>query len=799
MIFTVVSILGLTILAFLVLISSTVTKQNKFFFVMLSASLSVFIGVLFISNEPKDPLFDIISNRALYFFIPFITTSIYLVISSIIDPKFKPKAALALLPILISPLAFSNFVIDTITYLDKTPGYMLERGFLYVPFLIVSLSPIVYSIVSMIRIRSDLTGSRKLKITIVLFGLIIVSFGMTTTNVFLPIVLGNSSTGSIAPVWIFIWVVSLYYAIARYRLFGIRYISGKVLFFFTNAVSLYAFFNLGYWLHVSVWGGEYTIESITFGLFISLVIFTIFNGFLNSSERVIDDIFGLRDASTQKFLDHYLKIISTSLQIDTITDQTFQALHELLDVEKVGIVIFHDKTHEITYTKYSENVTSRFGTHYGISEILDYWGDMSSKEIILRDELLEYADNREDLTQERRLRIGRFVAIMHDEDIEAILPLNRAIKLNGVLLLKQRERSDAYSLSELNLLEQIISNVSIAFGRAVLYKEVTEFNETLRSKIDEATKDLQSKNSQLQEVRRRERDMMDIMGHELRTPLSIIKIKQSLLRSKAEKHPEQFTRDEFLQVDEAIRDALEREIRLLETMLSSTKIDAGRMELNLDEVELKRLIDNSILGHTSMAEDHKLELSVEPFDETLSIFADPVRIAEVLDNFVNNAIKYTPKGSVKISVETDEKFVTVHVKDTGIGISPDAVKHLGEKWYRENQYIEHVHENGDRGSNGNNIVRPGGSGLGLYVAFGLIKQMGGSVNVESELGKGSTFSFTVPRFVGQEAKMAGDKGKDLFKRMKLEAEVVEGDLFDTGTSDTEKTYSDNGNLNKSSS
>ena len=97
--------------------------------------------------------------------------------------------------------------------------------------------------------------------------------------------------------------------------------------------------------------------------------------------------------------------------------------------------------------------------------------------------------------------------------------------------------------------------------------------------------------------------------------------------------------------------------------------------------------------------------------------------------------------------------------DTGIGISQRDLDRLGEKFYRVNNYTD------DKGTD---IVRPGGTGLGLYVTFNLVKNMGGSVKVTSELGKGSEFIFSLPRYTGQKSRVIGNNSDNMFEKLGLQ-------------------------------
>ncbi len=121
--------------------------------------------------------------------------------------------------------------------------------------------------------------------------------------------------------------------------------------------------------------------------------------------------------------------------------------------------------------------------------------------------------------------------------------------------------------------------------------------------------------------------------------------------------------------------------------------------------------------------------------------ADKDRIQEVMSNLIDNAIKYTPQGSISAQLTADEEFATVSITDSGIGISDEDQKHLFEKFYRVNSSMTR---------------EIGGTGLGLYISRNLVEHYGGKLSVTSTIGKGSTFSFTLP--LSKDKKLAQNPG-----------------------------------------
>jgi signal transduction histidine kinase len=232
--------------------------------------------------------------------------------------------------------------------------------------------------------------------------------------------------------------------------------------------------------------------------------------------------------------------------------------------------------------------------------------------------------------------------------------------------------------------------------------------------------------------------MIDVMGHELRTPISIVRNALLVMHSKFKKdgQVEKETLGKYL---EMAVESVRRELTLIETLLSATKVEGNRIQLQFTKVDLIDVVEDSIEALKRDAIMKNLPLNFEKPKQEIFIYADRVRTQEIMDNFLSNAIKYTPKGKIDILIGTDDKFATLRVQDTGIGIAKSDVEKLGKKFFRAQP-----HYSAEQGA------RPSGTGLGLYVTFELIDVMNGKRIVESELGKGSTFGFALPLFNGQE-------------------------------------------------
>lgn len=221
-------------------------------------------------------------------------------------------------------------------------------------------------------------------------------------------------------------------------------------------------------------------------------------------------------------------------------------------------------------------------------------------------------------------------------------------------------------------------------------------------------------------------DFVSMAAHELRTPLTSIRGYLSVFQEE----------DIALNTEQKmflnrISIASNQLVSLVENLLNITKIEKGAMSLNKKPLNLLELVTSIVDSLSEPANQKQINIGIEkPVEQFNSVSADAFRLSEVVTNLVSNAINYTERGgSVVISFEQNDTEVIVHIKDTGQGIPKEALPHLFTKFYRVSGKLE-------QGSKG--------TGLGLYISKAIIEMHYGKIWVESELGKGSTFSFALP-------------------------------------------------------
>lgn len=278
---------------------------------------------------------------------------------------------------------------------------------------------------------------------------------------------------------------------------------------------------------------------------------------------------------------------------------------------------------------------------------------------------------------------------------------------------------------EIPMLRLLSSHLAIAMTNAKLY-----------SLLDKKAQALEASISEIKELRRQEKDMLAVLSHEIKTPLTSILGSLELLNEKAQKiFPAGDKEGDYCRklINMALT-STNKERELTEKLLSVTRVEEAAQMLNLEKVNLSELVTHSYEMHGPVAKAKNLKLILRSPARQVFVSADPLRLHEIMENLLSNAIKYTPTGSITIQLVKYDHFATIRVTDTGIGVHKDDLPDLGKKFFRS----RHNYSRHKMGS------LPGGTGLGLYIVSNYLESMGSKLKVTSKLNKGTTFEFSLP-------------------------------------------------------
>jgi signal transduction histidine kinase len=386
------------------------------------------------------------------------------------------------------------------------------------------------------------------------------------------------------------------------------------------------------------------------------------------------------------------------------------------------------------------------------------------------------------------LRAGDLIAVlkitMKTGDIERAVHLNRALLLSTGLVTALlimggsyiivryvivkpvkhlKEVSDAISAGELNVRSEIqtgdeFEDLSHAFNRMLrnlvsMQDRLRKVNTDLDRKVDE----LAQANMALYESNRLKSDFLATISHELRTPLNSVLGFSEVLQSSdglSEKQ-QRWVRN--------ILTSGKRLLELINDVLDLAKIEAGKMQVRLTEFSIYDMCEGLLAMFRPMAEKKNLDLRHQLAPGIPVLRQDMGKLQQLLSNLMSNAIKFTPEGGrVLLRVEVEQVHIVLTVADTGVGIAPEEQDLVFEKFRQSGNPLTREHT---------------GTGLGLSIVQELSKLLGGEVMLQSELGRGSTFTVRLPLQLSEEPRLEFDlahEGIDLSKAQRVDARLFAG-------------------------
>lgn len=294
-----------------------------------------------------------------------------------------------------------------------------------------------------------------------------------------------------------------------------------------------------------------------------------------------------------------------------------------------------------------------------------------------------------------------------------IAPLFVRNELLGVLTIAMREEEEALSEYRRDLLNRVVASLRIGMDNALLYRQVEDSNKRLK------------------ELDKLKNEFVSVASHELRTPMTAIK---SYLWMALNDKGGALNEKQRYYVERGYN-SVDRLIRLVNDMLNISRIESGRISIDMQPVDLIALTQEVVSEVLPRAQEGGITLTIQKPPLLPKVLADPDKIKEVLFNLIGNSLKFTPKGgTITVGYSAKDGFVETKIIDTGIGIAQEDIGKLFQKFgLLPGSYIT------------NQTAM--GTGLGLYICRSIIDLHHGEIKAESQgRGKGSTFTFTLREF-----------------------------------------------------
>lgn len=406
--------------------------------------------------------------------------------------------------------------------------------------------------------------------------------------------------------------------------------------------------------------------------------------------------------------------LSTTLQEEEIFQRLKKHLLFVLEFEKCLLFAFNQSREidcKICGGYKSEQINKFRDSIFGNKELLDLLSERQSLSTLTKD-----APGLRDFIV-KNLGVESFV----------ICSLITNEGLVGILFLGNESKSLRITEGEEELIEILANQIAQAIENARLFEQTWRAQQDLEIKVQQRTFELTKAIEEIKLVSKRKTDFILAVSHELRTPLTSIKGYASLILAGALGNIPQEIKSRL----EKINEHSDKLTQLIEDLLDISRIEAGRVKMNLQPLELKPLLDRIAEMFALQLKERGINFEVNMPEKAPQVLADNMQFERVLINLLSNAMKFTPRnGYIRININELNEHLEISVSDTGIGIPKENTPFIFQEFFRARNALDQ------------NIK---GSGLGLSLVKQIIEAHQGKIWFNTQENKGTVFSFTIPK------------------------------------------------------
>lgn len=620
---------------------------------------------------------------------------------------------------------FTDLFIDKVRWVFDQFYYISPPAPLYTPFFILFIGLVIYTHIKLWLAYRTAPGIQKNQIKY-LFIATAAGFGGGSFS-FLPVY--NIDLYPYLNLAVFPFPLIVAYAILKYRLMDVRIFARKFFIYFGITVFTYGAFYLIAWSYTNFLGGFFTPTGYLASLIIAPIFVAAFLG-VNKLLRVIaNKYFFLSLYNYQETINKLTQELNYLTDLDKIINSIVSTIKETMQLDKAGVLLINQNK---SSTNYQVAKVVGFNKQNGISLVQNNFLIRHLQKIqkpLVRDELALLA--RDAKTKKEAEGFQKLHNHMKHIEASLCLPLMSSNQLIGVIVLGSKISKDAYTKEDLELLNALSYQAGIAIENARLYKEVEEFNKTLKQKVNEQTKYIKDKAEHLRKLLQMRSEFLDIASHQLKTPVSVILGTISLFKDGSIKKLSEERQKKF--VDNIFNKAKKLNT-IINDILRASEMDTDEFSLvsaNIKPTQVEEIIKSVYEDLQSEAKERGLKFEIQKSKKlTSKILSDAEFLEHAIFNLVDNAIKYTAEGHVKIILSENQDRVIIKIEDTGIGIPEHDKKKMFDKFSRAKNAVN---------------MYTDGSGLGLFIVKKIIEaHQGGQVSLESQEGEGTTFIVSLP-------------------------------------------------------
>jgi signal transduction histidine kinase len=298
----------------------------------------------------------------------------------------------------------------------------------------------------------------------------------------------------------------------------------------------------------------------------------------------------------------------------------------------------------------------------------------------------------------------------------------------GFIIMGNASLYEKITEDDTELLSILIGQIEVGIENIKLYTELFSSHKELERRVAERTKELEQLNEELKGLNKMKSDFISAVSHELRTPLTSIKGYASILMTGKLGDVLPAQKERLEKIDKHSNSL----VHLINNLLDIARIESGKVQMEMKDISIKEMLDSIIDIITPQVKEKNISLKINSKIKFDRIKADQGQMERVFLNLLSNAVKFTPEnGKVSISIEEKDNDTQFSIEDTGIGIPPQDIQKVFQEFFRADNALDQKIK---------------GSGLGLSLVKKIIDAHKGKIWFDSALGKGTRFTFTLPKY-----------------------------------------------------
>jgi signal transduction histidine kinase len=597
-------------------------------------------------------------------------------------------------------LVLTWFIPNLVLAVEDASRHVTISALPYLLYGLVFSVIFVTACVQLFRYASGKRGRRYrlVSISILLAGIIGVLF-----NLILP-ALGNYRLIWVGPVGSILLVIALMYSITQGKLFDIRGAIARVTAYALSVILIGT--GLGGVAALLIGNLGLKGAALQWTVIIATVIATLIYPYVKAFfDTVTEQVFFQKPYNTQEAIDTITGLMVQVTTIDELLKKIAASLQGFVGAESVTVTLT-----EGTAAQRTAYTTRDKESSLTVPVLTQAFMLAHEQRVLVIDDVIDEAIGDE----------------LSGVSIAMVSQLRSQTGLVGYVLFGYKQNGSSYTKRDTDFIDIVSDEFALAIQNMLRFQEIAEFNTELQHRIDEATSELRVSNKKLHDLDRSKDEFISMASHQLRTPLTAVKGYISMVLEGDVGS----ISDEQRQVLGQAYESSQRMVFLIGDFLNVSRLQTGKFELELSNINLADLAKEEVEQLTDTARSRQVTIQYKKPAALQVIKGDENKLRQVMMNFIDNAIFYSPPESVvEVRVYKEAGGIVFKVTDSGIGVPKTEQPKLFTKFFRASNARKQ---------------RPDGTGIGLYMAKKVVIAHGGTVVFESKVGSGSTFGFRLP-------------------------------------------------------